>query len=273
MPTLKESLKNKLTEKQLKLLPSSFDIVGDIIIFADFPKELKGKEKLIGEALLKLHPNIKVVCKKIKKYSGKYRTPKLKVIAGEKRKETEYKENNARLKLDVEKCYFSPRLANERLRIAKLVKKNESILVMFSGVGVYPLVIAKNSRPKIVYGIEINPAAHKYALENVKLNKVDNVKLLKGDVKNIVPKLKKKFDRILMPLPRGGENFLKLALKAAKKNTIVHFYDFLNEKELDLAKEKIDKACGKRKHKILSLVRCGQFGPRIYRVCVDFRIA
>ena len=243
----------------------SFDVVGDIAIFQ------QDVSKRDAENLLKKLNNIKVVCKKIKKYSGKYRTPKLKVIAGEKRKETEYKENNVRLKLDVEKCYFSPRLANERLRIAKLVKGNESVLVMFSGVGVYPLVIAKNSKPKIVYGIEINPVAHKYALENVKLNKIENVKLLKGDVRKIVPGLKEKFDRILMPLPRGGESFLKLALKAAKKNTLVHFYDFLNEKEFNLAKEKIDTACGKRKHKILRLARCGQFGPRIYRVCVDFK--
>ncbi|MBS3098229.1 class I SAM-dependent methyltransferase family protein [Candidatus Woesearchaeota archaeon] len=247
---------------------ASFDIVGDIAIFQT---DISKKE---AEALLKEHNNLKVVCKKTKKYSGRYRLPKLKVIAGEKRKETEYKENNARLKLDVEKCYFSPRLANERLRIAKLVKENESVLVMFSGVGVYPLVIAKNSKPKIVYGIEINPIAHKYALENAELNKVGNVKLFKGDVKKVVPKLKKKFDRILMPLPKGGENFLGVALKAAKKGTIMHFYDFLNEKDFNLAKEKIGKACSKakKKYKILKLVKCGQFGPGIYRVCADFKI-
>src|SRR3989338_6225454 len=117
MTTLKEALKSKLTEKQLALVPSSFDIVGDLAIFSDFPKELKNKEKLIGEALLKLHKNINVVLKKTKKYSGEFRTPKLKIIAGEKRKETELKENNTRLKLNPEKTYFSVRLATERNRI------------------------------------------------------------------------------------------------------------------------------------------------------------
>ena len=245
---------------------ASFDIVGDIAIFQ------QDVSKRDAEKLLKKHKNIRVVCKKTKKYSGKYRTPKLRVIAGEKRKETIYKENNAVMKLNVEKCYFSARLANERKRIASLVEKNESVLVMFSGVGVYPIVIAKNSDPKIVYGIEINPTAHKYSLENVKLNKLDNIKLFKGDVVKVIPKLKKKFDRILMPLPRGGEDYLGVALKAAKKGTVIHFYDFLNEKEFGLAKEKIKKACGKRRRNILRLVRCGQFGPRIYRVCVDFKI-
>ena len=125
MPPLKESLKGKLTKKQLNLVPSSFDMVGDLAVFSDFPRELKNKEKMIAEALLKLHTNIKVVLKKTRKYSGEFRTPKLKIIAGEKRKETELRENNVRLKLNPEKTYFSVRLATERKRIAEQVKEGE----------------------------------------------------------------------------------------------------------------------------------------------------
>ena len=106
-----------LTKKQLSLVPSSFDIVGDLAIFSDFPKELEKKEKLIANTLLGLHKNIRVVLKKSKKYSGKFRTPELKIIIGEKRKETGLMENNVRLKLNPEKTYFSTRLATERKRI------------------------------------------------------------------------------------------------------------------------------------------------------------
>jgi tRNA (guanine37-N1)-methyltransferase len=267
---LKELLKNKLTKKQLDLVPSSFDMVGDLAIFSEIPKELKNKEKIIAESIMKLNKNIKVVLKKTKKYSGKYRTPKLKIIAGEKRKETELRENDVRLKLNPEKAYFSVRLATERKRINKLIKANEAILVMFSGIGPYSIGIAKNTKAKEIYSIEINPSACKYQKENILLNKVNNIKLYKGDVKNIVPKLHKNFDRILMPLPRGAEDYLKIALKAAKKGSIIHFYDFLHESEFNKAKEKIDKAC--KKYKIIRLVRCGHFGPGIYRICVDFRI-
>lgn len=274
MPTLKEALKNKLTKKQIDLIPSSFDIVGDLAIFSDFPKELKNKEKPIAEALLKLNKHIKVVLKKTKKYSGKFRTPKIKIIAGEKRKETELKENNVRLKLNPEKAYFSVRLATERKRINQLIRPKESVLVMFSGIAVYPLNISKNTKAKEIYAVEINPNAHKYAQENLALNKAKNIKLFLGDARKVVPKLKKKFDRILMPLPRGAENYLNTALKAAKKNTTIHFYDFLHESEFSKAKEKIEKACkqAKKKYKILNLVKCGQFGPGIYRICVDFKI-
>jgi len=274
MTKLKELLKKQLTKKQLDLVPSSFDMVGDLAIFSDIPKELKNKEKAIAEALLKLNKHTKVVLKKTKKYSGLFRTPKLKILAGEKRKETELKENNISLKLNPEKTYFSVRLATERGRINKLVKPNESILVMFSGVGPYAINIAKNAKPKEIFSIEINPDACEYQKENILTNKVNNIRLFKGDVKTIVPKLKKKFDRILMPLPRGAEDFLGTALKSSKKGTIIHFYDFLHESEFKKAKEKIDKACKqlKKKYKILNLVRCGQFGPGIYRICVDFSI-
>ena len=272
---LKYHLKNKLTEKELKFVPSSFDVVGDILIFSEFPKELVKKEKIIGNTILENYHHIRTVLKKTKKYSGKFRTPKLKVIAGEKKKETMHKENNVFVKLNVEKVYFSTRMSSERKRIAELVKPNESVLVMFSGSGVYPLVIAKNSKCWEIYGIEINPVAHKYAMENIKKNKLENkIKLFFGDVRKMMPNLKKRFDRILMPLPKGGENYLELALKYIKNRGIVHFYDFLHEDEFYKAEEKVKKACEKSKKmcRIVKITRCGQYSPRFYRVCVDFLV-
>jgi len=274
MNKFRETLKSKLTERELSILPSSFDIVGDILIFADFPAGLAKKERIIGEAFLSVIKNVKVIAKKTGKYGGKYRTPKLKIIAGEKRKETVYKENNAILKLHVEKVYFSPRLGNERKRIAGLVQSNEKILVMFSGCAPYPCVIGKNAHAKEIIGVEMNPIAHAYAQENLALNKLKNVKLYCGDVRKIVPQIKQKFNRILMPLPKGAENFLDIALSKSKKGTIIHFYDFLNKKEFDKAKEKIRIACNKAKQKydILTLVKCGAFSPGVFRICVDFKI-
>src|SRR3989338_9191818 len=272
---LRYYLKDKLKNDELELVPSSFDVVGNIIIFSEFPKELLKKEKIIGETILKNYPRIKTVLIKTKKYSGKFRTPKLKVIAGENRKETIYKENDVFIKIDVEKVYFSPRMSSERKRIAELVKPNESVLVMFSGSAIYPLVIAKNSKCRKVYGIEINPVAHKYSIENIKKNKLENkIKLFFGDVNKILPKINNKFDRVLMPLPKGAEEYLDLALKYAKKNGIVHFYDFLHEDEFSKAYGKIENACKKamKKYKILNTVKCGQYAPGFYRVCADFKV-
>ncbi len=270
---LKYYLKDKLSKKELELVPTSFDVVGDILIFSEFPKELVKKEKIIGKIILNTYHHIKTILKKTKKYSGKFRTPRLKVIVGENKKEAICKENNVLLKLDIERVYFSPRMSSERKRIAELIQPNESILVMFSGSGIYPLVIAKNTKSKEVYGIEINPIAHKYAIENTKRNKLENkIKLVLGNVRNVMPKLNKKFDRIVMPLPKGGSSFLELALKYTKKSGIVHFYDFLHENELYKAEEKAKRACESlnKNCRILRTVKCGQYSPRFYRVCVDF---
>lgn len=271
---LKYLLNGKLTKKELALVPSSYDIVGSIIIFSDFPKELSKKEKIIGSELLKIHNQIVSVFKKTKKYSGTYRIPKLKLLAGENSRETEYKENNIRLKIDVEKVYFSPRSSEERKRIFQQVKCNESVLVMFSGCGVYPLVISKNTKAKDIIGIEINPIAHKYALENIKLNKTKNIKLIKGDVNKILPKINKKFDRIIMPLPKGAESFLNLAISKAKKNGIIHLYCFTEEGKYEDITNRINNECKKKKKqcKILNIKKCGQFSPRVYRTCIDFKV-
>lgn len=267
-----DHLKDKLTEDELSHLKKSFDVIGSIAII-EIPPELQAREKIIGEALMAVQKNVRTVARKVGVHSGRFRLQRLKIIAGDETKETEYKESGVRLKLDVEKVYFSPRLSTERKRIADLVKKDESVLVMFSGCAPYVCVIAKNARAKVIYGIEINPTAHRYGEQNLRLNKISNARLFLGDVKTISPKLKKKFDRIIMPLPRSAEDFLKTAIKAGKKGTTIHFYDF--EHESDLPKksiEKVRKAMGRKKFKVIGITRCGEYAPRKWRVCVDFRI-
>jgi tRNA (guanine37-N1)-methyltransferase len=271
MRRLKELLESKLTKKQLEKITNAYDIIGDIIII-DIDPVLKNKEKLIAQALLDTHPNIKVICKKQDIHKGRYRTQKLKVIAGEKRKETIHRENGVMLKLNVETSYFSSRSANERIRICSQVKKGENILVMFSGIAPLPVVLAKNTEAKSITAIEINPEAHRYALENIRLNKIINVELIKGDVKKV--KLSQKFDRILMPLPKTGEQFLPMALYYSKKGAIIHYYDFLKEEEFEEEKKVIAEICrlNKKSCKILEIVKCGQYKPYVFRTCTDILV-
>ena len=272
--SLKDAIKNKLTKTELSFLKRAFDVIGDIAII-EIPAKLTKKQKTIAQALLNQHKNIKVVLKKAGIHVGVFRTQKLKHLAGEKRKETIYRENGVQIKLDVEKVYFSPRLSTERKRIAGLIKKGEEILVMFSGCGIYPAVIAKNTEAKHITGIEINTVAHRYALENIRINKAANIDLINGDVKNIAPRMAQRYDRILMPLPKGAEDFLDLAIDLIKPKGTIHFYDFLAEEDFPgKSISKIDNACKKseKKYKIISSVRCGQYSPRKYRVCIDFTI-
>lgn len=289
--SLKDALKPILTNEELEKVKTAYDCIGDIAIL-EIDRELRKKEKDIANALLNIRRDIKTVVRKEGSHEGTFRVQKMKYLAGELKKETIHKENNIRLKLNIEKVYFSPRLSLERMRIAELVntsksresknKKSEDkedILVMFSGCAPYCCVIAKNAKEKInsIIGIEINPEGHKYGLENIKLNNINNVTLINGDVKKEIPllaKTGKRFDRILMPLPKHAEDFLPEALAVSKKGTIIHFYDFLHEEKFNEALEKIKKACNKakKKCKILNIVKCGQHSPRTFRICVDFRV-
>ncbi|MFA5796665.1 MAG: class I SAM-dependent methyltransferase family protein [Candidatus Woesearchaeota archaeon] len=273
---LKSSLANHLSEKELVIVKTAHDVIGTIAII-EVPRDLTHKAVAIANAFLATNPQIKTVLKKADSHDGVYRTQKMEYLAGINTKESLYKENGVQLKVDVEKVYFSVRLSTERKRIAGLVKSGEDILVMFSGAAPYPVVLAKNTKAKHILGIEINPEGHKYGLENVKLNKCKNIDLVCGDVHDVIPELLKKnsaltFDRIIMPLPKTADEFLSDALRVAKKGTIIHFYDFLDEKIFDEAKEKINIACTKANvsYRILRLVKCGQHAPHVFRICVDF---
>ncbi len=268
MASLKTLLQGKLSEKELELVPRAFDQVGSIAVFSEFPKELRKKQKLIAEALMQTNPYITTVAKKMSDHAGKFRTKKVSIIAGKKTKVTEHRESGVRVLLDVEKCYFSPRLSSERLRIAALVKKNERVLVLFSGVGIYPLIIAKNSQAKEVVGVEHNPIAHAFAAKNIPLNKVKNVTVIKSDAAKFVPK--EKFDRVIMMLPGDADKYLKYLPKMAKKNATIHFYDFQHEGEFDLGKDEVMNVFPKAK--IISVVKAGMYSPRKWRICVDFKL-
>lgn len=271
---LKEAVEGNLTKKEKDFLRTAYDIVGEVAIL-EIEKELEKKEKFLAEAVMKINPRIKTVLKKVGGHIGVFRKQKMKLLAGKDTREAVQKENGINIKVNVETVYFSARLSSERKRIAEQIKKEEKVLVMFSGAAPYVCVIAKNTKAKEIVGVEINPEGHMYGLENLKLNKIDNAKLYVGDVKKVVPKLDEKFDRIIMPLPKTADEFLDCALSVSKKGTIIHFYDFIEEKNIpEESVKKIQSACKNKKMKcrILDCVKCGQNSPRSFRVCVDFKI-
>jgi len=269
---ISKNYKLKLPVKIQDKLPNSYDIIGEILIIDLGGLEVYEQE--IAKALLDSHKSVKTILKKSGIHQGEFRTQPLSFVAGVNTKETIYKENNIRLKLDVENVFFSPRLSTERKRIFSKIKKDELVLVMFSGCGPYPITISRNTLAKQIIGIEKNPIAHKYAIENLSLNKIKNIELINADVRQEVPKINQKFDRIIMPLPKDADTFLDLAFMVSKKRTIIHLYDFEHESELELGIEKIKTKAKEAgiNYEILDTVKCGQYGPGKFRICIDFKV-
>lgn len=247
--------------------------MGNIAI-VKFDRSLKvSQKKKFAQELLNTHRAVRTVLEKVGKISGRLRTPKTKFIFGEKTKEALYKENGCQFRLNIDSCYFSPRLSSERKEIADAVKKNEEVIVMFAGVAPFSVVIAKTKKPKRVVSVELGREPSKYAQENVKLNKV-NVEVVQGDVRRLVPKLKGNFDRIVMARPNLEDSFLDVAFKKIKKGGIINYYGFYLESDLDklttLILDEAKKA--KRKIKILGIKRAGDIGVKEYRYRADIKV-
>ena len=253
----------------------SYDLLGNIAL-VKFPENFKVKDKKkFAERLLKEQKGTRTVLEKVGKIKGRLRKISTKLIAGENTKEVLYKENGCVFRFDIDKTYFSPRLSNERKEISSLIKKGETVLVMFAGVAPFSIVIAKNSQAKKVYSNEINREANKYAELNIKLNKLkDKIELIPGDAKKLSEKLKQKFDVIVMPRPQLKETFLEEAFKLSKKGTRIYYYGFCKEDEIDDMKEIIwNEAKKARKSiKLLLVKRAGELSPSKIRLRVDFQI-
>jgi tRNA (guanine37-N1)-methyltransferase len=252
-----------------------FDIVGDAAIFET---DGKGSDRAIAKEIVSAHPRVKTVYRKAGGREGPYRLRRLKTILGRAGR-TLHREYGFSLLLDPRKVYFSPRESTERQRIASLVLPGETVLVMFSGVEPFSIAIAKK-QPLVrkVYGIEVNPDCAAFAEENIRANKLGHkVTHMTGDVNKEVPKLLKagvKLDRVVMPLPETGHEFLGVAFAACKRGGIIHFYSLSSEASLFEEPEALLKDAASRakaKYSITGRKKVLPFAPRRWKVRLDVK--
>jgi tRNA (guanine37-N1)-methyltransferase len=214
-------------------LSTGVDVVGDIAIVR-LDEFSSGEKRRVARALLEAMKNVKVVMEQQGAIEGEYRLRKLVHLAGERRTLTTHKENGCAFRVDVARCYFSPRLSTERLRVAEEVKPGERVLNMFAGVGPFSILIAKRAEARVT-SCELNGYAAELHEENNRLNKVEGlVTVIRADAEDLPSILKTKFARIIMPLPSDANRYLPTALKLGKKGATIHYYRHLlgeNEEE------------------------------------------
>jgi len=278
--SLKALLEGRLETQELKLVYKSYDIVGDIAVIR-LPEFLKQHSKIIAEAIMQTHKRVKTVLRQASPVFGNFRLRQLEWVAGERKTETIHKEHGCLFKVDLGRCYFSPRLSYERTRIAKQVQPGEVIVNMFAGVGCYSIIIATHSEAEKIYSIDINPVAVQRMQENIKLNKVEErVVPIQGDAKRIVEeRFRNAADRIIMPLPEKAYEYLDCTVLALKPTGgWIHYYDFEHAKKGEKPIEKIESKVSK-KLRMLDInfeVSFGRIvrttGPNWYQVALDIHI-
>lgn len=134
---LREMLAEKSDLWELKSLCRSYDVVGDIAVIR-VPELLGRRAQDIAEAVMTINKHVKTVLRQVSPVSTDYRLRGLCWVAGEKRTETVHREHGCLFKVDLARCYFSPRLLYERRRIARQVAQGEVVVNMFSGLAVSP---------------------------------------------------------------------------------------------------------------------------------------
>lgn len=225
------------------LLPASFDVIGSIILIK-IDEQLIPFQKDIGNALLQTHSHVTSVYS-IEPVEGELRTRSVSPIAGVEQTVTTHREFGVKYFVDIEKTYFSPRLATERKYISSIVEPNEVILDMFTGVAPFPIIISKFAKPKIIIGIDKNDEAIILAEKNVALNNFDRIiKLFSDDAKNasrILQSLNLHADRIIMNLPFYSFDFFTYALQCIKKRSIIHLYTIGDEESIEQRLDSLKK--------------------------------
>jgi len=224
---LRAKLEGKLNKEALEALPRSYFLVGDVLTIKLSDGAI-GHKRQIGSAILQTIPYARSVLL-IKSIDDAKRRPRTEVIAGSRKTETVHKEHGCLFALDPAKIMWSKGNKKERQRMALAVKKGESIVDMFAGVGYWTVPIAKCGKIKSVKAIDINPIAIKYLKKNIMLNKLGNVEVIGGNCTEQADRLAGSADRVIMGYLRGTERFLPAALKIAKDGAVIHFHDLATE--------------------------------------------
>jgi tRNA (guanine37-N1)-methyltransferase len=225
--------------------------------------------------------NVKTVLAQESPVAGDFRLRRLTHVAGENKTSTIHKESSCVFSVDVATCYFSPRLSHERMRIARMVKPNETVVNMFAGVGCFSIIIAKHAKPAKVFSIDVNPAAVQFMQENIRLNRVyDKVTPLLGDSKEIVNnRLQRMADRVLMPLPEKALEYLPYAVSALKASGgWIHYYGFEHAAKTESPTEKVKLKVAEKldalgvTFEVLSVRVVRSTGPYWFQLAADIHV-
>lgn len=214
-------------EEEKVLAPRAFDQMGDVVVLK-VPEPLWPRRHELGDAILRFLPAARAVFHDHGVH-GELRTRKLEPVAGDGDPETTVVENGVRLRVDVSRAYFSPRLGDERARIASLARPGERVIDLFGGVA--PLGVQLARKGVEVVSIDLNPAAVVLARRNAAENRVA-VETHQGDARAVAQGLEPA-DRVVMNLPHGARHFLDVAARACRPGGTVHYHEILPDDRVE----------------------------------------
>ncbi len=223
-------------------LPRSFDVVGDIVLIR-LPDEFEPRQREIGEALLDFVPSARIVGRD-RGVHGAERRRQIERIAGSGGWRTRHRENGLELEVDVERAYFSPRLAREHARVAEEVGRAEVVYDLCCGVGPFAVTIARDGRATRVVAVDSNPAAIELLRATLKRYPFrERVEPVEGALEEFRPP-PGSADRAILNLPLEGIKYASSVARLVAPRGHLHYYEIAPRSEFDRRAETIMDTLG-----------------------------
>lgn len=258
-----------LPEQLKPTLPRKWELFGDVLVLRLDPP-LDRYEQTIAESYASvLHA--KTVLRDVGGVSGELRRPVLRTILGTDTV-TVHVENGIKFKFDVSEIMFSSGNVEERTRMAGIECDGETVVDMFAGIGYFCLPMAVYRRPKKVIACELNPIAHSFLVENVRLNGVyGTIEPVLGDNRSLSGA--DFADRVIMGYVKTTHEFLPAALRLLKSGGVVHYHetcpnDLLPDRPVKRMQDGM-KGC---RIEVERLKEIKSYAPGISHVVVDARV-
>jgi tRNA (guanine37-N1)-methyltransferase len=259
-----ENERTRTTEDILGFTPS-FEVIGDIAVVAE---EYDVKT---GEAIMAIHKSVRTVLVPTTPVVGEFRVRHYRVLCGENRTTTIYREHGYVYEMDLDKVYFSPRMSTERKRVTDQVTDMELVLDMFAGVGPFAVPVSKKAMYTIA--VDKNPDAVEYLKKNIALNKCTRIDAINIDARDIwIPQPP---DRIIMNLPHSAHEFLDVAFRLINMGGVIHYYDIRPEGEIfdtvtSMIRRKASESGCLVEFMNKRIVR--SYSPHEYNIVIDIRV-
>jgi len=250
------------------LLPDKYERLGHVIVLR-LPDQLLAYRKEIAAAYAKVLKARTVLLEK-GIIRGVERRPDVELLYGSET-ETTHSESGILYRLDPAKVMFSSGNFDEKLRMASLDCRGETVVDMFAGIGYFTMPLAAKARAEKVIACEINPDAIGFLKKNIELNRVaDRVTVFEGDNRQLPGEMFA--DRVVMGYVNVTWQFLPKAFSMVKRGGIIHYQDTCSIDRIpDGLIENVRKGSGGRPFEILRIKEVKAYAPSISHMVLDVR--
>jgi tRNA (guanine37-N1)-methyltransferase len=223
-------------------LPRSFDVVGDIVLVR-LPEAFESRKEEIGRALLSFVPAARIVGVD-RGVHGPERRRQVERIAGTGDWRTRHRENGLEFEVDLERAYFSPRLAHEHERVAADVREGERVYDLCCGVGPFALILARDGRASRVTAVDSNPdAVSMLRATRARYPWGGRIEVVEAPIERFLPQAEP-VERVILNLPHEGIKYLPSVAPTIAPRGRLHYYEVTPRAELERRAEAVVSALG-----------------------------